>query len=181
MTVPQVPGGPEKKHRRQEVVIAVLAAVFTLVLAGLYYLLRPEELGPRQPISFSHRFHVSTKELSCFLCHAGAIDTPRAGIPPLQTCLLCHSHIIIDHPEILKLRDHYDQRRPVQWVRVNNLPDYVYFDHSIHLHRGIDCGRCHGNVSQMDRVAPVFDFKMGFCVQCHRDCRATHDCLACHR
>ena len=181
MTIPQTSTGPEKKGRRQEIFIALLSAALALVLAGLYWWLGPREPGPAQPIPFSHRLHVSTRHVSCFMCHPGAVDSPRAGVPPLETCLLCHKHVITGHPEVLKLRRAYDENKPVQWVRVNDLPDFVYFDHSIHLHRGIDCGRCHGNVAGMDRVAPGFDLNMGFCVQCHRDNNATHDCLACHR
>jgi len=181
MTIPQVPKDPVKGNRRQEVFLALLSVALTLVLAGLYYLWGPREPGPAQPIPFSHRLHVSARHVNCFMCHPGAVDSPRAGVPPLETCMLCHKHVIVDHPEILKLRRDYDGNQPVQWVRVNDLPDFVYFDHSIHLHRGIDCGRCHGDVSGMDRVEPAFDLNMGFCVQCHRDNNATHDCFACHR
>ena len=67
------------------------------------------------------------------------------------------------------------------WERVNWLPEFVYFDHSMHLMRGVDCGHCHGDVSRMDRVAPARKFQMGFCIQCHRDNNVTHDCFVCHR
>ena len=179
MTATQPPAG--KSPLRQERVIAVLVLVAILAALLFWWSLKAEVAGPAQPISFSHRFHVSTKGLSCFMCHPGAANSPRAGVPPMETCMLCHTRIITEHPEIVKLRGHYDRRDPVQWVRVNDVPDFVYFDHSIHLHRGIDCGRCHGDVAQMDRVSMAFDLKMGFCVQCHRDNGVTHDCLACHR
>jgi predicted CXXCH cytochrome family protein len=109
------------------------------------------------------------------------MNTARSGVPPLETCLLCHSRIIVDHPEIVKLRAYYDAGKPVEWVRVNDLPDFVYFDHSAHVRAGFDCGRCHGDVAGMDRVWLVHDFQMGFCVQCHRDNGFSHDCLICHR
>jgi hypothetical protein len=137
--------------------------------------------GPAQPHPFSHRFHVGQKTLSCVFCHTGAIDTARAGVPPLSTCMLCHSRIIITHPQIEKLVRHYQESRPIEWVRVNELPDFVYFNHQIHVRAGFDCGKCHGDVAGMDRVAPVHRLDMGFCVSCHRQQQFSHDCLRCHR
>ena len=159
----------------------MLTAAFILAMLWGYYFYYPRMREPKQPIAFSHRIHVTEKQLSCIFCHPGVVDTPRAGVPPLETCLLCHSRIIIAHPEIVKLRAAYENRRPVEWVRVNTLPDFVYFDHSAHVRAGFDCGKCHGDVAAMDRVALVHDFKMGFCVQCHRDEKFSHDCLICHR
>jgi hypothetical protein len=165
---------------------ADLAAVVTILLilgAALVYLnvLYPSGLGPRQPIPFSHRVHVYTKHLSCLMCHTGATRSSRAGIPPLETCMLCHSRLIRTHPYIQKLREHYAQNKPVIWERVNWLPEFVYFNHSMHIQRGFDCSRCHGNVDLMDRVVKARKFEMGFCIQCHRDNKATHDCFTCHR
>ena len=162
---------------------AALAVLLLLSGAALVYLdiPYPVGLGPRQPIPFSHRVHVHTKQLSCYLCHTGAARSSRAGIPPLETCLLCHSRIIRSYPYIAKLREHYAQKKPVVWERVNWLPEFVYFDHSMHIQRGIDCSRCHGDVSLMDRVVKSRKFRMGFCIQCHRDNKATHDCFTCHR
>ena len=141
----------------------------------------PGRLGPRQPIPFSHRVHVHVKQLSCLMCHTGVARSSRAGIPPLQTCLLCHNRIIRTYPYIVKLREHFRQGRPVVWERVNWVPEFVYFDHSMHIDKGIDCGTCHGDVTLMDRVVAAQKFQMGFCIQCHRDKNATHDCFTCHR
>ena len=176
-------GGPARPRRRvtPELAVAVLAAVCILVMVWSYYGYYPAALGPAQPIAFSHRLHATDKEISCLVCHPGVVSTARAGVPPLETCMLCHSRVIVHHPEIEKLRAHYEQGDPVEWVRVNAVPDFVYFVHEVHVRRGFDCGRCHGEVSRMDRVAPVYDLKMGFCVQCHRDTGASHDCLTCHR
>jgi len=163
---------------------AVLAAGIALMTAGAlwaYYLYHPSVQGPEQPLPFSHRFHVTEKRISCVFCHGGAINTARAGVPPVETCMLCHSRIIITYPQIEKLRAHYDQKRPIEWVRVNDVPEFVYFDHEVHVRRGFDCGRCHGDVAHMDRLAPAYDLQMGFCVQCHRDNHASVDCLTCHR
>ena len=163
------------------------AAAVVVLLLGLsaalvyYHVPYPVGIGPRQPIPFSHRVHVTTKHLSCFMCHTEARRSYRAGIPPLQTCLLCHSRIVRTLPDIAILRAHYDQNRPIVWERVNWLPEFVYFNHSMHIQRGIDCSRCHGEVSLMDRVVKARKFEMGFCIQCHRDNHATHDCFTCHR
>jgi hypothetical protein len=146
-----------------------------------YFLYYPRIIGRAQPISFSHRLHVSEKKISCLMCHPGVLNTPRAGVPPLETCMLCHSRIIIHHPEIEKLRHSFEQRIPVEWRRVNTLPDYVYFNHEMHIRKGFDCGKCHGDVAKMDRIFQVHDFQMGFCVQCHRDEEFSHDCFVCHR
>jgi predicted CXXCH cytochrome family protein len=163
--------------------IAGIAVLLLVVAAALIYFdfPYPVGLGPRQPIPFSHRVHVHTKRLSCFMCHTEAARSSRAGIPPLETCLLCHARIIRTHPYIAKLRDHYARNQPVIWERVNWLPEFVYFNHSMHIQRGIDCSRCHGDVSSMDRVLKARKFEMGFCISCHKENRATHDCFTCHR
>lgn len=160
------------------VVVIALSLAAALVYMDIPY---PAGLGPRQPIPFSHRVHVQVKRVSCFMCHTGAASSARAGIPPLETCLLCHARIIRTYPYIAKLRDHVARNAPVVWERVNWLPEFVYFDHSMHIQRGVDCGVCHGNVSLMDRVVTARTFEMGFCIQCHRKNNATHDCFTCHR
>lgn len=175
---------PPRKPRLAGRGQAILALAVVLVGAGTfaaYYLYYPSQLGAEQPIPFSHRFHVSEKRLSCVFCHTGAVSTDHAGLPPLQTCMLCHSKVIIENPPIRLLREHYDQKRPLAWARVNNVPDFVYFSHEAHVSKGFDCGRCHGDVAAMDRVVPAPELLMGFCVQCHRDNNASHDCVTCHR
>ncbi|OPY89552.1 MAG: hypothetical protein A4E73_02986 [Syntrophaceae bacterium PtaU1.Bin231] len=157
-------------------VIALIAAL--VYLFNFYY---STGIGAEQPIPFSHRVHVAEKRISCFLCHPGAIDTSRAGVPPLETCMLCHHRIAIHYPPIHKLREFFFRGEPVIWQKVYDLPDFVYFDHSVHLFRSIDCGHCHGDVPAMDRIVLNQKLEMGFCIQCHRDYKATHDCFTCHR
>ena len=160
--------------------LVVLALLVCIVLV-LFDLIYPVGLGPRQPIPFSHRVHVHVKQISCVMCHTQVADSARAGIPPLQTCLLCHERIIRTYPYIIQLREYFRQGRPVIWERVNWLPEFVYFNHSMHIRKGIDCGMCHGNVALMDRVVKAQKFEMGFCIRCHREKNATHDCFTCHR
>jgi hypothetical protein len=172
-------GGPLRRWPEA----ATVAVLILSALAGLIYLdiLYPAALGPRQPIPFSHRVHVHSKKLSCFMCHSEVLRSSRAGIPALETCLLCHARVIRSHPYIAKLRQHAARNQPVIWERVNWVPEFVYFDHSVHIHRGFDCGACHGEVSMMDRVVKAREFQMGFCIQCHRENKATTDCFTCHR
>jgi len=158
-------------------VVAIVVVTALTALGTIYY---PWGLGPRQPIPFSHRIHAGTREIGCLLCHPGALSRPMAGMPSVQTCLLCHNRIIVHYPEIERLRRYERQGEPIAWVRVSNLPDLAHFDHGVHLAAGVDCGQCHGNVKAMDRFILHQDFNMGFCIQCHRENDATHDCFACH-
>jgi predicted CXXCH cytochrome family protein len=158
----------------------VLAAALMLGMAALYYH-KPARFGLQQPIPFSHRVHAGDKQISCYFCHTEGPGGAQSGVPPLETCMLCHSRIIVQHPSIVALREHYTSGVPVEWLRVNDVPDFVFFDHSVHLGKGLDCGECHGAVNAMDRVVLAHDLNMGFCVQCHRDQGASHDCFVCHR
>jgi hypothetical protein len=168
------------RYRPRAQWILTLCIVVISVLAVVGAALYPSGLGARQPISFSHRVHAGTKEIGCFLCHPGALKTSVAGVPPVETCMLCHSRIIVHYPEIEKVRRRYEQGEPIWWVRVTNLPDLAHFDHSMHVASGVDCGTCHGDVKAMDRIVLAPKFTMGFCIQCHRENNATHDCFACH-
>jgi Cytochrome c7 and related cytochrome c len=177
--------GKVKRHEgdypRLAAMVAALLVVLTLSGIGFYYFFFEERVGPVQPIPFSHHVHTYVKKIGCLMCHPTAPYSERAGIPPLQTCMLCHSRIIIHYPWIAKLREHYFSGRPVAWERVNYLPEFVYFNHSVHIQAGIDCGKCHGDVKMMDRIQPAVKFEMGFCIGCHRKNKATHDCFTCHR
>ncbi len=147
------------------------------VLGAVYY---PGDIGTKQPIPFSHRVHAGDKQIGCLMCHPFALDRAVAGIPPIETCMLCHSRIIIHYPAIEQVRRHHDMNEPIWWVRVSYLPDLVHFNHSMHLKMGVDCGHCHGDVKGMDRIVLPQTFEMGFCIQCHRDYAGTRDCFTCH-
>lgn len=158
--------------------VVLLCIAGVLVLCDIPY---PAGLGPRQPLPFSHRVHVTTKRLSCLFCHTGVARSARAVIPPLETCMLCHQRIIITYPDIAELRKRFRENRPMAWQRVNWVPEFVYFDHSVHIRQGFDCSQCHGEISLMDRVVTVHKFEMGFCITCHKKHGTTHDCFVCHR
>ncbi len=174
-------GMKEKQTFRYQFGIAVLVIMMMgLLVYGLLFYARPR-MGDEQPIPFSHRVHANDKKISCFFCHPESMSTARAGIPPLETCMLCHARIAVTYPPIQNLRKHYFDNTPVLWQRVHILPEFVYFDHSMHIHRQIDCSVCHGNVPRMDRIVLQQKLKMGFCIGCHKENRVTHDCFVCHR
>ncbi len=178
---PSEPAGDASGRRRVGMRLALLGAFVIAVIALSYEYAYTMRIGPKQPIPFSHRLHAGKKGIGCLMCHEGAISTARAGVPPEQTCLLCHSHIIVEFPQILDLTEHYEKNEPILWERVNKLPDYVYFNHSMHLAAAVDCGVCHGDVKAMDRITPAHKLDMGYCIQCHRDNHVSHDCFTCHR
>lgn len=169
------------KNTKNQIAFSLLMLLLLGTAAIMYFNYYQSKIGPEQPIPFSHRLHAEKKDISCVICHEGALSSARAGIPPLETCMLCHDRVIIHHPEIEKLRAHYANNTPVQWTKVYEIPDFVYFNHGVHIFRKIDCAQCHGNVKQMDRIERTHELKMQFCIQCHRENNATTDCFSCHR
>ena len=161
--------------------IAFAVAVLMGIMLWFHDFYYPDRLGPAQPIPFSHRVHAGDKGIGCLVCHEGAASGQRAGVPPLETCMLCHERIIVTHPEIMKLTRYYREAKPLEWAQVYDVPEFVYFNHEAHVRRQVDCGACHGDVKGMDRLTQAHEFNMGFCVQCHRDNNVSHDCLMCHR
>lgn len=138
--------------------------------------------GPaiEQPIAFSHRVHVTNKEIDCYYCHAYPERSQNAGLPTVELCLGCHDHIIPEHEEILRLKAYRDAGEEVPWVRVYYNPDHAAFPHHRHIGRGVVCRDCHGELERVDRLRKV-TFYMGFCLRCHTERGAARDCTACHR
>ena len=133
-----------------------------------------------QPIAFSHAHHAGEYQIGCEFCHAYARRGPVAGIPSVQRCVGCHRTILSEQPEILKLLDYWENGTPIPWLRVHDLPDYVRFTHKAHLRAGLECARCHGDVTRMDIAQQVEPLTMGWCVDCHESHDASRDCLVCH-
>jgi hypothetical protein len=171
--------------RRARIVWGVVLALALAVSAGwtawAYYLGGAWNLGPAQPLPFSHRVHVTDKGIDCRFCHSGVDRAPHAGLPPEQTCMFCHRSVIVTHEEIRKLWGFYERGEPIPWVRVFDVPDHVYFTHRVHLSRELDCPDCHGDVAHEDRLKPPQEFLMGFCIACHTARGAPRDCVTCHR
>ncbi len=158
--------------------------VSILVLSSMmyvYYRYPHQNIGPKQPIPFSHRIHAGVKRINCLFCHPYAERGPRAGIPVMEKCFFCHKYVIPWHPEIEKERAHYESGDPVAWVRIFYIPDHVKFRHQPHIRwAGLACTTCHGQVQTEDRLQKKY-FKMGFCIGCHRKMNAQLDCwLSCH-
>jgi hypothetical protein len=122
-----------------------------------------------QPIPFSHQHHVAGLGLDCRYCHAFVETSAQAGLPPSHVCMTCHSEIWAGAPLLAPLRASLANGMPLEWQRVARLPDYVYFNHSIHLARGVACVECHGRVDRMPLMARAKPFTMEFCLDCHRD------------
>ena len=122
-----------------------------------------------QPIAFDHRHHVGDDGIDCLYCHDAAERSAFAGIPASDRCLGCHNQVWSDSALIAPLRASAETGQPIRWQRVHALPDFVYFDHSIHVTRGIGCVTCHGRVDQMAAVFQVAPLTMSWCLDCHRD------------
>jgi hypothetical protein len=121
-----------------------------------------------QPIPFSHKHHVGDDGIDCRYCHTSVEDSAFAGIPPSKTCMNCHSQIWADSPTLEPVRDSFRTGRSIEWTRVHNLPGFVYFDHSIHVKKGIGCSTCHGRVDEMPLTWREHSLYMEWCLECHR-------------
>jgi len=125
--------------------------------------------SPEQPIAFPHKLHAGDNKVPCLYCHYAARTSRHAGIPPANVCMNCHNIVEKQTAEIEKLKEAVQQERPIRWVKIHNLPDFVYFNHSQHVQSGMACQTCHGPVEQMDRVQQKAPLTMGWCLECHRE------------
>ena len=124
---------------------------------------------PEQPIEFDHRHHVGDEQLDCRYCHWTVETSPSAGIPSTTVCMSCHAQVWNKSPYLAEVRQAFFQDRPIPWVRVHNLPDFVYFNHAIHVAKGVGCVTCHGRVDQMAAIEQKAPLSMGWCLECHRN------------
>jgi menaquinone reductase, multiheme cytochrome c subunit len=136
--------------------------------------------SPKQPVPFSHKLHAGTLKLDCRYCHNTVDRAAHAAVPPTATCVNCHSAASTDgsvptasvfakSPKLLPVRESQVSGKPIPWVRVHNLADFVYFNHSAHVNRGVSCVSCHGRVDKMDQVTQVQPLTMAWCLDCHRN------------
>jgi hypothetical protein len=121
-----------------------------------------------QPVPFSHQHHVGGLGLDCRYCHTGVEVSPVAGIPPTHTCMTCHSQLYTQAAMLAPVRESLVNNQPIHWNKVNKLPDYVYFDHSIHVAKGVGCTTCHGPVNNMPLMWQHGTLLMEWCLECHR-------------
>lgn len=122
-----------------------------------------------QPVPFSHQHHVAGLGIDCRFCHATVETGAHAGFPSTHVCMTCHSQVWTTAPMLAPVRQSMASGRPLVWNRVSKLPDFVYFDHAIHIDRGVACVECHGRVDRMPLLARARPFEMHFCLECHRD------------
>ncbi len=151
---------------------ASLAIVPVYILFLAYYWGSPQttDVGysPVQPLPYSHAMHAGQLGIDCRYCHNTVEWSAFAAVPPTATCLNCHATITPDSAKLLPIRQSAADGNPVHWVKVHDLPDYVYFDHSAHVSRGVGCFSCHGRIDKMEQVAQVHTLSMGWCLECHR-------------
>lgn len=125
-------------------------------------------IAREQPVQFSHAHHVGGVGLDCRYCHTSVETSAFAGIPPVKTCMNCHSQLWADSPYLEPVRASYRTGAPLEWTRVNDLPDFVYFNHSIHVNKGVGCDTCHGKVDRMPLMWQHASLQMEWCLNCHR-------------
>jgi hypothetical protein len=126
-------------------------------------------VAPEQPILFSHKHHVKDDGIDCRYCHTSVEDSSFAGLPPTETCMSCHSQIWSNATATQPIRDSWTSGNSIEWQRVHKLPDFVYFNHSIHINKGIGCSACHGKVDEMPWIYKVNTLNMNWCLNCHRN------------
>ena len=168
--------------KRNIPIIVLLGCCFLLVALFLYFFYIPPatDIGPEQPIPFSHRIHAGVKEIQCAYCHPYIARSNHPGLPPVEKCMHCHKYIIIKHPWIKEEHRYYNTKTPTPWKKVNVLAEHVLFNHQRHINSEIECRECHGAVETMDRIKGT-QFQMGFCINCHQQKKANLGCwLACH-
>jgi hypothetical protein len=122
-----------------------------------------------QPIEFDHRHHSGDEQIDCRYCHWTVEKSPSAGIPSTTVCMSCHAQVWNKSPYLVEVRKAFFSDQPIPWVRVHNLPDFVYFNHSIHVNKGVGCATCHGRIDQMGAVEQHAPLTMSWCLDCHRN------------
>jgi hypothetical protein len=158
---------------------SVFSAIFLVVLAlvGVLGVARApyytnQNIMREQPVQFSHKHHVGDDGIDCRYCHTSVETSATAGVPPTKTCMNCHSVLFNNVGYLEPVRESYRTNASIEWVRVHRLPDFVYFNHSIHINKGVGCSTCHGQVNQMPLVFQASTLQMDWCVDCHRNPQA---------
>ena len=169
---------PQIFHRSANTLSKVSLAGILLLVGGLIglamllgrssYVTRAQEYV-EQPVQFSHLHHVLDDGIDCRYCHTSVETSSFAGIPPTKTCMNCHSQIWQSAPILEPVRASFREDKPMTWVRVHDLPDFVYFNHSIHVKKGMGCETCHGRIDQMPLTRQQNSLQMEWCTNCHRN------------
>lgn len=155
--------------------LGLMAFIFTAIILksaidGIFTIGVQQGYQPDQPIAFSHKIHAGDYKIDCNYCHTGVRKSKNANIPSPNICMNCHSSIKTESPEIQKIYAAIENNEPIEWVRIHNLPDLAYFNHSQHVQvGGVECQTCHGPIEEMDKVSQYAPLTMGWCINCHRE------------
>lgn len=154
---------------------SLFGVLVTVVLLGWFVMLLQRSdyqtganANVTQPVQFSHAHHVGGVGLDCRYCHTSVEQSSFANIPPTKTCMNCHTQIFNEAPILEPVRESFRTDKSLEWIRVHDLPDFVYFNHSIHIKKGVGCETCHGRIDQMQGIQQVSSLQMEWCLDCHR-------------
>jgi hypothetical protein len=154
-------------------ILVGLGVIGVTVVAAFYYYATPYYtrvgFAPTQPVAFDHALHAGQLGLDCRYCHSHVERSGHANVPATTTCMNCHNQIRSQSPALELVRRSYETGDPIPWVRVHQIPDFVYFNHAVHVNRGVSCYDCHGQVNQMKVVSHDRPLSMAFCLECHRN------------
>ena len=164
---------PRWTNALPRIVVGALLIGGPILIGAVSYWFSPEytDVGhaPEQPVPFSHKLHAGDLGLDCRYCHNTVEYSAYAAIPPAATCMNCHRSIQAESPALSAVRESHATGNPVEWVRVHMLPDYAFFDHSVHVAASIGCATCHGRIDQMEVVQQAKALSMNWCLDCHRN------------
>ncbi len=164
---------PKSANKLPLQIIVYLVVLSGVLTAGATYYMTPKYTrvgyAPVQPVPYSHALHAGQLGLDCRYCHSNVEKSGVANLPTAQTCMNCHNQVKKDSPLLAVVRHSYETGEAVPWVKIHQTPDYVYFNHAIHVNRGVSCVECHGKINEMEVVAHAQPLSMGFCLDCHRD------------
>jgi hypothetical protein len=164
---------PKSANRLPLQIVIYLCVLGGIATAGVTYYMTPKYTrvgyAPIQPVPYSHALHVGQLGLDCRYCHSNVDKSGYANLPTAQTCMNCHNTVKKDSPLLAVVRNSYETGDPVPWVKVHELPDFAYFNHAVHVNRGVSCVECHGKVNEMEVVTHTQPLSMGFCLDCHRN------------
>lgn len=156
---------------RASIIGGGLAVLVVVLLASVLYrspVVTQVNINKEQPIPFSHQRHVGANGIDCRYCHTTVEKSGVANVPPTETCMTCHSQVLADAPMLAPVHESWKTGKPIEWTRVYDLPDFVYFDHSIHVAKGMGCTTCHGEIQEQRLTRKINTLHMAWCLQCHR-------------
>ncbi len=153
------------------IVAAVGGGLYAPLIVGLGFSPKTIDVGymPEQPVPYSHELHAGRLGIDCRYCHNTVDSNAFAALPPTQTCMNCHTSIRPDSVNLKPVRDSWESGKPIEWVKVHDLPDFAYFNHSAHVNKGVGCNTCHGQIDQMPVVYQDKELSMSWCLDCHRN------------